>query len=169
MEAPHRGGSAANSSAYTTSTTTTPMRSATPETLSGSLRNPFDEKEQTAPSPVPGRVNPFTSPFNSRPQSSYGSSTGVRILPQQKYFHSRRVRKGEVEQPWKSKSDPREKWVSIIPLIGLLLGCGIAGFLVYDGMRSVVHHQYCSVLNDDFSNGFNSAIWTKEVELGGFG
>jgi hypothetical protein len=79
------------------------------------------------------------------------------------------VQKGEVEQPWKSKKDPKERWVTIIPMIGLLLGMGVAGFLVYDGMSSVVRHEYCSVLNEDFSNGFNSAIWTKEAEVGGFG
>ena len=56
-----------------------------------------------------------------------------------------------------------------MPLIGLLLGLGIAGFLVYDGIRSVVHHKYCLIMSDDFSGGFNTNIWTKEAEVGGFG
>lgn len=59
--------------------------------------------------------------------------------------------------------------MTIIPLIGLLLGLGIAGYLVYDGIRSVVHHKYCLVMSDDFSGGFNTNIWTKEAEVGGFG
>jgi hypothetical protein len=59
--------------------------------------------------------------------------------------------------------------VTISPLIGLALGFGIAGFLIYDGMSSVVHHKYCEVLNDDFSGGFNTNVWTKEAEVGGFG
>ena len=142
------------------STATTPMRPGTPESRS----NPFGDDI----SPAPGRANPFSSPFNSRPASSFGSSSAVRGLPQ-RYFHSRRVRKGEVEQPWREKVDPKEKWVTIIPLIGLLLGFGIAGFLVYDGLHSVVHHKYCPVFSDDFSSGLNPAIWTKEVEVGGFG
>jgi hypothetical protein len=54
-------------------------------------------------------------------------------------------------------------------LIGLALGFGIAGFLVYDGLKSVVHHKYCPVYSDDFSNGFNTDIWTMEQEVGGFG
>lgn len=65
--------------------------------------------------------------------------------------------------------DPKEKWVTIIPLIGMLIGFGIAGFLVYDGISSVVHHKYCPVLSDDFSEGLNTNIWTQEAEVGGFG
>jgi len=74
-----------------------------------------------------------------------------------------------VEQPWRTKVDPKEKWVTIIPIIGLLIGLGIAGFLVYDGLSSVVHHKYCVVMSDDFSGGLDSSIWTKEAEVGGFG
>ena len=62
-----------------------------------------------------------------------------------------------------------EKWVTIIPLIGLFIGFAIAGFLVYDGLTSVVHHEYCPVLIDDFSEGLNTDIWTQEAEVGGFG
>ncbi len=152
---PHYRGSATT----TTTRTASPMRPGTPDTG----RNPFSDDI----SPVP-RPNPFASPFSSRPASSLGSSSGVRA-PAQRYFHSRRVRKGEVEQPWKNKKDPKEKWVTIIPLIGLLLGLGVAGFLVYDGIKSVVHHNYCSVLNDDFSRGLDPNIWTQEAEVGGFG
>jgi len=61
-----------------------------------------------------------------------------------------------------------EKWVTII-LLGLALGLAIAGFLVSDDIRPVVHHDYCEVLNEDFSNGLDTNIWTKEAEMGGFG
>jgi beta-glucanase (GH16 family) len=74
-----------------------------------------------------------------------------------------------VEKPWTSVKDPREKWVTIIPLIGLFLGLAISGFLIYDGLRTVVNHEYCPVLDDDFSNGIDPNIWTKEAEVGGFG
>lgn len=87
----------------------------------------------------------------------------------QRYFHSRRVRKGEVEKPWTKTVDPKEKWVTILPVIGIVIGLGISGFLVWDGMRSVVKHKYCPVLEEDFSRGFNSDVWMKEVQLGGFG
>ncbi|KAG9230646.1 putative beta-1,3-glucan-binding protein [Amylocarpus encephaloides] len=137
------------------------MRPGTPD----SRTNPFGEEISPAPR---SNANPFASPFNSRPASSFGSSSAVRA-PQTRYFHSRRVRKGEVEQPWKEKKDPKEKWVTIIPLIGLAIGFALAGFLVYDGLSSVVHHKYCSVLDDDFSSGLQSNVWTKEAEVGGFG
>lgn len=79
------------------------------------------------------------------------------------------VKKGEIEKPWLEKHDPKEKWVTILPLLGILLGLCISGFLIWDGMRSVVHHKYCPVLDDDFSNGLDPSVWTKEVQVGGFG
>jgi len=121
---------------------------------------------------TPARTNPFASPYQSMPVSiggsATGSSTGV-AAPTQRYFHSRRVKKGEVEKPWLERKDPKEKWVTIIPLLGILVGFGISGFLIYDGLSSVAHHNYCPVLIEDWSHGIDSKIWTKEVETGGFG
>jgi hypothetical protein len=74
-----------------------------------------------------------------------------------------------VEKPWLDKSDPKEKWVTILPVIGIVIGLAISGFLVWDGIRSVVKHNYCLVLQDDFTNGLDTAVWTKEVQVGGFG
>lgn len=85
-----------------------------------------------------------------------------------RYFHSRRIKKGELEKPWLDKKDPKEKWVTIIPILGILVGLGISGFLVWDGIRSVVKHNYCLVLEDSFAT-FDDAVWTKEVQVGGFG
>lgn len=90
-------------------------------------------------------------------------------VPTRRYFHSRRVQKGEVEKPWLDHADPREKWVTIIPVLGILAGCGLAGFLVYDGVASVSNFNYCPLLMEDWSEGFNQKVWTKEVELGGYG
>ena len=67
------------------------------------------------------------------------------------------------------KSDPKEKWVTIVPVIGIFIGLAISGFLVWDGLRSVVKHKYCPVLMEDFSSGLNMDVWTKEVQVGGFG
>ncbi|KAI0475756.1 glycoside hydrolase family 16 protein [Xylariaceae sp. FL0804] len=84
------------------------------------------------------------------------------------YFHSRRVKKGEAEKPWLAKKDPREKWTTILPLMGIGVGLLLSAFLVWDGLRSVVKHKYCLVLNDEFDS-FNEDVWTKEVQVGGFG
>ncbi|OQV02438.1 hypothetical protein CLAIMM_07636 [Cladophialophora immunda] len=115
-------------------------------------------------------MNPFLTPYASGDPSRAASSA---VLSQpvlnQRYFHSRRVKKGEVERPWTKVKDPREKWVTIIPLIGLAIGLGLAGLLIWDGLQTVVNHKYCPVYLEDFSDGFDSKIWTKEAEVGGFG
>lgn len=143
-----------------TSATATPMRPGTPD----------QDSIQHAPRGT--GTNPFGTPFASGPGSRNASSSAVNMhheMQNQKYFHSRRVKKGEIERPWLDKKDPREKWVTIIPLIGLALGFCLAGFLIYDGLKTVVKHEYCMVLDDDFSGGIDTKVWTKEAELGGFG
>ncbi|ROW13660.1 hypothetical protein VPNG_04509 [Cytospora leucostoma] len=90
--------------------------------------------------------------------------------PGPRYFHSRRVRKDQVVKPWtKEPKDPKEKWVTIIPLIGLSVGLCVAAFIIWDGLRSVVNHKYCMVLEEDWSQGFRSDIWQAEIKVGGFG
>lgn len=144
----------------TTSSAVTPMRPSTPDSVA--------HHDSINPAPR----NPFQSPFASAPASRNASSSAVnlhQLQQQQRYFHSRRVRKGEIERPWLDKKDPREKWVTIIPLIGLALGFAFAGFLIYDGLKSVINHEYCPVLDETFAGGLDSKIWTKEAEVGGFG
>ncbi|KAK3939750.1 glycoside hydrolase [Diplogelasinospora grovesii] len=149
----------------------TPQRPGTPNDSLG--RNPFSDGVESQASHRTGNAgNPFASPSASRPASSFGSSSalGARFDERsQRYFHSRRVRKGEVEKPWTKSVDPKEKWVTILPVIGILIGLGISGFLVWDGIRSVVKHNYCLVLSENWSNGVNPSIWQQEVQLGGFG
>jgi len=53
--------------------------------------------------------------------------------------------------------------------IGIAIGLGLAGFLIYEGLQSVSNHVYCPVLTETFSEGLNNKVWTKEVELGGYG
>ena len=156
-------------SSIATSSNPTPLRPGTPNT--DNERNLFDNYNDGASSQPPApSTNPFASPSASRPPSSIGTSSGVHSANAgPRYFLSRRVRKGEIEKPWVGKPDPKEKWVTILPLIGIGLGLCLAGFLVYDGLSSVVHHKYCPVLDDTFSEGFNTNIWTKEVQVGGFG
>lgn len=115
--------------------------------------------------------NPFATPYGSMPASTTGSfyDIGSSGIATQRYFRSRRIKKGSVEQPWKEKKDPKAKWTTIIPIIGIFLGLGVTGVLIWDGMRNVVNHQYCPVLDDNFANGLNNQVWTKEVEVGGFG
>lgn len=74
-----------------------------------------------------------------------------------------------MERPWLNKKDPKEKWVTIIPIVGIFLGLAVTGVLIWDGLRSVVNHVYCPVLQENWSNGINNNVWVKECEVGGFG
>ena len=99
----------------------------------------------------------------SAPISNHGHPTTP------KWFQSRKIKRGSVERPWMDIKDPREKWVTIIPIIGMIVGVALAGLLIWDGLRHVVNHEYCLVLNEDWSSGFNQKIWMREAEVGGFG
>ena len=113
--------------------------------------------------------NPFGPPNPSTPASKAGSTTGFQLAPKT-YFHSRRRKKGEVQKPWLDKKDPREKWVTIIPIFGLLLGLAVSGFLIWEGLQTVQRHVYCPVLiQETFGGGLDPKVWEREVELGGFG
>ncbi|KAH7158192.1 glycoside hydrolase family 16 protein [Dactylonectria estremocensis] len=121
-------------------------------------------------------TNGYSGGTSSRPSSYYASvssptaTTGARQdIRAARYFHSRRVKQGEVEKPWLEKTDPKEKWSTILPIAGILIGLGLASFLIWDGLRSVAHHKYCPVLDETFASGLDPSIWTKEVEVGGFG
>ena len=116
--------------------------------------------------------NPFATPAQSTPNHSTNPST-VNLRNGNgapAYFRSRRIKKEQIEKPWlTSGKDKKQKWQTLIPLLGLIIGFCIAGYLVYDGYSSVPQHEYCVVLDDDFSSGLNEAVWTKEAEVGGFG
>ena len=79
-----------------------------------------------------------------------------------------RFNKNGVEKPWLKEKDPREKWVTILPLIGVVIGCGLAAFLGYNGWSSVETHKFCLVYEDNFDK-FNNDVWQHEVQVGGFG
>ena len=144
--------------------------SATPRSPGSPDSAIYNEQDRISRAPTP-KSNPFSTPHDtSRDQSRSTSSAALHQQGlSQRYFHSRRIKKGEIERPWTKIKDPREKWVTIIPLFGLFIGLGLAGFLVWDGLRSVITHKYCAVYTDDFSEGFNNKVWTKEAEVGGFG
>ena len=88
-----------------------------------------------------------------------------------KFFKSRRVLdKTAIQKPWMQKRrDPREKWQTLIPMFGLFLGFTLAGFLVWSGYRGVSRNLYCPVIMDDFVNGLDPDVWSKESEVGGYG
>lgn len=117
----------------------------------------------------------LAGPFEGAPKSASASSSGLsleRELPnvqRPRYYHSRRIRKDRDEGPPKFKKQPGERLLWIIPMIGLIWGLAFSGFIIYSSI-SGNSYNYCPVLNEDFSSGvLNPRIWTKEVEVGGFG
>lgn len=140
---------------------------------SASAEDPFTNHSVKSARPA---TDPFANsqnlPKSASALSDSAAPSGNDHRPgRARYFHSRRVRKDEVIKPWvKEPRDPAEKWIEIIPLIGLLVGIGIAGVLIWDGLRNVVDHKYCPVLIDDFSSGIiDPNTWNPEIQLGGYG
>ncbi|KAF2404381.1 glucan endo-1,3-beta-D-glucosidase [Trichodelitschia bisporula] len=107
---------------------------------------------------------------SSWPEANTSSISVGMNNPANQYFRSRRLRKGTAnEKPWLKEKDSREIWITLIPLIGLLCGLGIAAALVWSGYKSVTNLEYCLVLDEDWSHGIRSNVWTREAEVGGFG
>jgi hypothetical protein len=102
------------------------------------------------------------------PSASHSAQSAKKYNPRP-YFHSRRIRKGTIDRPELREKDPRVIWATLIPAFGFVAGFGIIAVLTWSGYSSVSRHKYCEVFTDDFSSGFNSTIWTKHVETGGYG
>lgn len=95
-------------------------------------------------------------------------ATIFQAAPRREYFKSRLIDKNKIERPWLKKRVAREHLINALPVIGFLLGLAFSALLVWDGIRSVAVHKYCEVYSDNFTT-WNSSVWTKEVEVGGFG
>lgn len=121
---------------------------------------------------IPPRVNPFGTPNASAPTSRAGSTTGFQSRAEEAttYFTSRRMHKGTAPKPWLEKKDSRQRWVTVLPILGIVLSLATAAVFIWFGLQTVVQHDYCPVyLQDGFGQGLDSSVWTKEVEVGGFG
>lgn len=136
-------------------------------------RSVYSEATKTPGRGSPDTDNPFATPVDSAYPSHNPSSVALpRTFPvQERFFHSRRIKKEDIEKPWlKERKDPRQKWLTLIPLVGFIVGICLGGYMVYDGWTSVPENTYCSVYEDNFSSGvLNDKIWLKEVEVGGYG
>ncbi|KAF2636440.1 concanavalin A-like lectin/glucanase [Massarina eburnea CBS 473.64] len=134
-----------------------------------------ENNARTPASNTPAASN-TASKDNSRRPSAVGAdaarASGAKVRPRprnDRFFTTRRITRGEAVKPWLQNRDPREKWVTIIPIMGVVAGLILGGFLVWDGLRSVTNYRYCTVLDENFSNGLDGTIWQKEVEVGGYG
>ena len=116
-----------------------------------------------------GPSNPFSTPPRSTSSPKFSHARERSNVPGPRYYHSRRIIKDENAKPPKIKKDPGEKWLWIIPTMGLFLGLAISGLMIYMS-NGGTSYRYCSVLNEDFSSGsLDPKVWTIEVEASGFG
>lgn len=170
--------------ATTPKTASSPSESAFP--LGNSVRPSLERKGSSAFQTNRGSEFPFYTAASRRPSSAIDAvapkdlGRELRpsiVMPERAilqpgvYFESRRLKDPSTDLPWlKQKADPRKKWLSLIPVLGILLGFGLAALNMYMGTRSVPVHNYCMVYEDDFSSGtLNDTVWTKEIQVGGFG
>lgn len=142
-----------------------------------SVGSDFISRPQHPELPLPARVTDLQRKSSLRPtpshtpraQSLHFSDVTKKSYRPRPYFRSRRIKKGTIDRPELTVHDPRKKWATLIPIFGILLGFVSIGLLAWDGWRSVDNHLYCPVFIDDFASGFNSTIWSKEVQTGGYG
>jgi len=103
------------------------------------------------------------------PNGAFSSSTST-LTP---YFRSRRKRPEEVSRPWaQTKKDKAlgSVWHWLLPIVTMTLGIAGAGVRVYFAAQQFPQMDYCSVLMEDFASGsLDPAVWTQEVEVGGYG
>jgi len=146
----------------------------------GSTRGSLEvdhEREHSKPIQSQAQSINVANSFTLAREPSSGSLSGAssaawyQSTPGVQYFHSRRVQRNENPQPVrKFAKDEKEKWLWIIPLCGLILGITITGLLIYLKIGGTKTYKFCPVLSDGFSSGeLNSKVWTKEVEVGGYG
>ncbi|OAG05078.1 beta-1,3-glucan-binding protein [Paraphaeosphaeria sporulosa] len=125
------------------------------------------------PVPAPARSGSANNSTDTATTGRSPSTTKTYHPPgKAKYFKSRLIKdKSKIDKPWLyEKRDPREKWQTIIPMCGFLIGLGIAGFLIWEGYHSVSRNLYCEVMSDNFSSGkLNESVWTTEIGVKGFG
>lgn len=130
--------------------------------------------EDTSGSGHISKANPSTTPYSTLPNtataSRYASTTKLHANSgSPTYFKSRRIKKGQQERPWLDKKDPKEKWVWIIPCIGIAIGLSLMAVQIFFGLQRISQLNYCVVLDETWAGGFDESIWTKEVQVGGFG
>ncbi|KAG4439544.1 hypothetical protein IFR05_004984 [Cadophora sp. M221] len=98
------------------------------------------------------------------PPSPTGSSMGAR--PRRRFKSSRL--NGEFEKPWLDKSKRGLNWDTITFYSAVLAAFCIGGYLLYDAYVKVPKHEYCLVMDDNFST-LDGNLWSHEIQLDGFG
>ncbi|KAJ5639917.1 uncharacterized protein N7484_007779 [Penicillium longicatenatum] len=120
----------------------------------------------------PFATPPFATPIPSirsrRPTSSAVSSAQVPVAPRpRRRFQSSRLI-GEFEKPWLEGGKRTPNWDSIIFYTCVFIAIAASAYICYDAVAKVPKHDYCLVLDEDFST-LDKSIWSHEVQLSGYG
>lgn len=152
--------------------------------------SPFQEFYSASPKPANGSPRSYQGPFADTMAFSQSSSVYDRsrrisdnsinfdlngiedrygATGRQKHvFKSYRL-KGEYVQPWRAdKRMKRTRYNNIIVWVFVLIGIALSGYIRYTGSLEVDRNPYCLILDDAFSS-IDSAAWTHEVQINGFG
>lgn len=114
------------------------------------------------------RLEKPSTTFSSSSTAYIKSLTDKAPPPSSKYFKSRRIKRDELDISWLQTQG--FDWIGyILPILGALIGLAVATIIVWNKTRVVVNANYCPVLLEDWSNGFNEDVWMKEVQTNGFG
>lgn len=158
------------------------------------MRNPFSKPiSQEAPSTLSAEASSSSGstlslnhgeedrpiPIRDRTFGSRTNSTAFRsnLRDESAYidFRERRLRHSSlntepIEKPWVGIKDPREKWATWIPFIGIIIGTIVMIGLAALGYLQRNKHTYKLVFEDNFmGTSINTDIWSHEVQLNGFG
>lgn len=79
----------------------------------------------------------------------------------------------KADKPWLANRQPRERLSAFLTYFCILLGLAGAALLCFfdlQGLQLLDESKLCVVFEDDFNSGsLDTSIWTRTIELGGFG
>lgn len=95
---------------------------------------------------------------------------GEELIIAKRVSESKLLQPGSViEKPWLNDLSVKKLWrFNLMFCIAFVLGLGIIAAQVYFAYKSITNHDYAEVLIENFEI-FNESVWTREVQIGGFG
>ena len=121
----------------------------------------------------PPRVTPtFTSrtPCVGSPNISQRGLTRKITVKRAKSTALLDLDRNPLEKPWLKKRDPRATMSWWFTVFFMFLGAVGGALVCVFGLRDLKFvGNVCLVLDENFSEGLDENIWSREVEMGGFG
>ena len=77
------------------------------------------------------------------------------------------------DKPWIKEKESRVRWSWWLTFLMCWIGVGCSGIVIYfgwTGVHQILDSDLCLVLDDEFNSGsLDTSVWTRDIELGGFG